>query len=106
MILTLFISRFLFFLLFYHIFMNTVIQQLENKGQGSVQLDLDYQPGIALVTIDNPKRHNALSGKMMVEFYQIVTQLEANTKDIVAVIVQGGGSPIKSFCAGLGTLIS
>lgn len=82
--------------------MNNIIENLVNKGQGTVRLDLDFQPGIALVTIDNPKRHNALSGKMMVEFYHTVTQLERNDKDIVAVIVKGGGNPIKSFCAGLG----
>ncbi|CAO3623915.1 unnamed protein product [Mucor hiemalis] len=81
--------------------MNNIIENLVNKGQGTVRLDLDFQPGIALVTIDNPKRHNALSGKMMVEFYHTVTQLERNDKDIVAVIVKGGGNPIKSFCAGL-----
>lgn len=82
--------------------MNAIIDNLANKGQGTVRLDLDFKPGIALVTIDNPKRHNALSGKMMVEFYHAVTQLERNDKDIVAVIVKGGGDPIKSFCAGLG----
>lgn len=71
-----------------------------DKGQGTVRLDLTYQPGIALVTLDNPKRHNALSGKMMVEFHHIITRLEKNTNDLVAVIFIG--ADLKSFCAGLG----
>lgn len=83
--------------------MNSIIKNLSNKGQGKITLDLEYQPGIALVTIDNPERHNALSAKMMVEFHHVVNQLERNDKDIVAVIVKGGGSPMKSFCSGLGT---
>jgi hypothetical protein len=82
--------------------MNAIIERLADKGQGTIKLDLKYQPGIALVTIDNPKRHNALSGKMMVEFRNVITQLERNTNDLVAVIFMGGGSPIKSFCSGLG----
>lgn len=84
--------------------MNKTIELLANKGQGNIKLDLNYQPGIALLTIDNPKRHNALSGKMMVEFHNAVSELERNvTNDLVALLVMGGGQ--SSFCAGLGTLI-
>jgi ethylmalonyl-CoA/methylmalonyl-CoA decarboxylase len=83
--------------------MNSTIELLANKGQGTIRLDLEYQPGVALLTIDNPKRHNALSGKMMVEFRNAITQLERNvSNDLVALIVMGGGSPQKSFCAGIG----
>ncbi|KAI9478894.1 MAG: ClpP/crotonase-like domain-containing protein [Benjaminiella poitrasii] len=82
--------------------MNSTIELLANKGQGTIRLDLEYQPGIALLTIDNPKRHNALSGKMMVEFYHAITQLERNvSNDLVALIAIGGGAPKSSFCAGL-----
>lgn len=81
--------------------MNKTIELLANKGQGTIKLDLKYQPGIALLTIDNPKRHNALSGKMMVEFFNAVTALERNmANDLVALVVRGGGQ--SSFCAGLG----
>ncbi|KAG2213276.1 hypothetical protein INT46_002497 [Mucor plumbeus] len=80
--------------------MNKTIELLANKGQGNIKLDLNYQPGIALLTIDNPKRHNALSGKMMVEFHNAVSELERNvTNDLVALLVMGGGQ--SSFCAGL-----
>lgn len=83
--------------------MNSTIELLANKGQGTIRLDLEYQPGVALLTIDNPTRHNALSGKMMVEFHNAITQLERNvSNDLVALVVMGGGSPLKSFCAGLG----
>ncbi|KAI7884138.1 ClpP/crotonase-like domain-containing protein [Mucor mucedo] len=78
--------------------MDTIIKQFENKGQGTVRLDLKYQPSIALVTLENPTRHNALSGKMMVELHSIITLLE-NSQDLVAVIFRGGGG--SSFCAGL-----
>lgn len=81
--------------------MDSIIEQLANKGQGTIRLDLGYQAGIALVTLDNPNRHNALSGKMMVELHNVISQLESN-KDIVAVIFMGGGS--SSFCAGLGII--
>lgn len=85
--------------------MNKTIELLANKGQGTIKLDLNYQPGIALLTIDNPKRHNALSGKMMVEFHNAISELERNvTNDLVVLLVMGGGQ--SSFCAGLGTLIN
>ncbi|KAI8639382.1 ClpP/crotonase-like domain-containing protein [Parasitella parasitica] len=81
--------------------MNKTIELLANKGQGTIKVDLKYQPGIALLTIDNPKRHNALSGKMMVEFHHAVSELERNivTNNLVALVVMGGGQ--SSFCAGL-----
>ncbi|KAL7317264.1 hypothetical protein PS15m_003645 [Mucor circinelloides] len=80
--------------------MNKTIELLANKGQGTIRLDVNYQPGIALLTIDNPKRHNALSGKMMVEFHHAVCELErSSTNDLVALLVMGGGQ--SSFCAGL-----
>jgi 1,4-dihydroxy-2-naphthoyl-CoA synthase len=92
----------LFFFLLYRA-MDSILEEYADKGQGTIKLDLEYQPGIALVTIDNSTRHNSLSGKMMVEFHHVVNQLEKNINKLVAVIFMGGGSPIKSFCAGLGT---
>ncbi|KAI9256292.1 hypothetical protein EDC94DRAFT_677653 [Helicostylum pulchrum] len=60
--------------------MNSIISNFTDKGQGTVRLDLKYQPGVALVTFDNVKRHNTLS---------------------VLVVVIFMGSGLKSFCAGL-----
>ncbi|KAI9316343.1 ClpP/crotonase-like domain-containing protein [Dichotomocladium elegans] len=75
-------------------------ENLRSLGTGQVRLEADFAPGVALVVIDNPDRHNALSGKMMVEFRHIVLWLETSApEDMVAVIVTG--SAHKSFCAGL-----
>lgn len=82
--------------------MEAILKEHADKGQGTIRLDLEYQHGVALVTIDNPERHNALSGKMMVDFHHVVNQLEKNVNKLVAVIFMGGGSPVKSLCAGLG----
>ncbi|CEP08935.1 hypothetical protein [Parasitella parasitica] len=81
--------------------MNRTIELLANKGQGKIKLDLKYQPGIAALTIHNPKRHNALSGKMMVELHHAVSELEHSiiANNLVALVVMGGEQ--SSFCAGL-----
>ncbi|KAI9489064.1 ClpP/crotonase-like domain-containing protein [Zychaea mexicana] len=80
--------------------LSTAITKLRSLGQGTVHYDPDYAAGIGLITLNNPERQNAFSGKMMVEFYEIVVKLEQqNPKDTVAIIVTG--SPGKAFCAGL-----
>ena len=79
------------------------IDKLRSLGQGTVKYDPQFAPGIGFIAIDNPDRHNAFSGKMMVEFYEIVVQIEQQELgDLVALIVSG--APQKSFCAGLGKL--
>lgn len=84
--------------------MNNSIKLLANKGPGTIRLDLNFKPGIARILIDNPDRHNALSGKMMVEFHQVITEIERNVaNDLVALVVMGANN--KSFCAGLGRLL-
>jgi ethylmalonyl-CoA/methylmalonyl-CoA decarboxylase len=80
--------------------MDDIIKTLHNKGEGSVKLELDFRPSIARIIIDNSARHNALSGKMMVEWYNAVCELEKNVNKLVAVIVMGASG--KSFCSGLG----
>ncbi|CAG8768150.1 16366_t:CDS:2, partial [Racocetra fulgida] len=45
-------------------------------SHGSVTFDPKYSPGIGLLTLQNPERHNALSGKMMAELSDIVDKLE------------------------------
>ncbi|KAI8140309.1 ClpP/crotonase-like domain-containing protein [Fennellomyces sp. T-0311] len=78
----------------------TAVAKLRSLGDGSVQYDPNYAPGIGLITIDNPERQNAFSGKMMVEFYEIVVQIEQqDPRDMVALIVTGSAK--KAFCAGL-----
>lgn len=81
--------------------MEESIKLFENKGQGTIRLDLAYKPRIALVTLENPSRHNAMSGKMMVELHNVITQLEENTNLVAVIFIGSSGS---SFCAGLGKI--
>lgn len=75
-----------------------------NFGNGQVALDKNYAEGIALIKLSNPERHNALSGKMMVDLSEIVMKLGKPEElgelgnDLVGLILWGEG---KSFCAGL-----
>lgn len=85
----------------------TIRNKLRAIGEGSVDFDPSYAPGIALITLNNPSRHNALSGKMMAELADVVDTLERWTsfeskerEDLVGLILTG--SEGKSFCAGLG----
>ncbi len=49
---------------------------LGRMGTGHISLDLDWAEGIAKIQLQNPKKRNALDGKMMVELASIVDQLE------------------------------
>ncbi|RIB15624.1 ClpP/crotonase-like domain-containing protein [Gigaspora rosea] len=51
-------------------------EELRKLGHGSVTFDPKYSRGIGLLTLQNPERHNALSGKMMAELSDIVDKLE------------------------------
>ncbi|KAI9274299.1 ClpP/crotonase-like domain-containing protein [Phascolomyces articulosus] len=76
------------------------ITKLYSLGQGKVHYEPHFAQGIGLITLDNPERQNAFSGKMMVEFHEIVVRLEKqDPKDTVAIIVTGAAG--KAFCAGL-----
>ena len=62
---------------------------LEGVGQGRVTVELrGDDDAVAVITIHNPARANALSGRMMVQFAAAVEQLElaAGTK---VVLLQG-----------------
>lgn len=81
--------------------LDTIADKLRGLGQGTVRLS-NVHPAIALLVLDNPARHNALSGKMMAELRDIVLQLEQQGEqddERVAVVVSGSAG--KSFCAGL-----
>ena len=58
-------------------------ERLRGLGDGTVRLELNpihkRKPAagvVATVTLDNPKRKNALSGKMMAELSDVVLDLE------------------------------
>lgn len=67
-------------------------------GDGKVSLrQLEYKGhNIAVVSLENPKYKNALSGKMMVEMAEIVDILE-NWHDGKAILLKGVGN---TFCSG------
>ncbi|KAG0249361.1 enoyl CoA hydratase domain-containing protein 1 [Mortierella polycephala] len=53
--------------------------KLRTFGQGHIELDLNHSPGLALLTLSNPGKHNALTGKMMAELADCVDFLEDAT---------------------------
>ncbi|KAF8925002.1 enoyl CoA hydratase domain-containing protein 1 [Haplosporangium gracile] len=53
--------------------------KLRTFGQGHIELDISHSPGLALLTLTNPDKHNALTGKMMAELADCVDLLETVT---------------------------
>ncbi|CAG8564378.1 16779_t:CDS:2 [Cetraspora pellucida] len=98
--------------------LTSIREELRKLGHGSVTFDPKHSLGIGLLTLQNPKRHNALSGKMMAELSDIVDELEnivqTNTDanlnhennecvlnkgdNLVGIIVTGSKN---TFCSGL-----
>ncbi|KAG0264116.1 enoyl CoA hydratase domain-containing protein 1 [Actinomortierella ambigua] len=50
--------------------------RLRQFGTGHIEIELNHSPGIALLTLHNPAKHNALTGKMMAELADWVDLLE------------------------------
>lgn len=67
------------------------------SGSGRVTLQQDDSSGIAMVTLDNPGKKNALSGSMMAEIEKIIQNLEQWSSG-KAVILSGHGG---DFCTGV-----
>ena len=59
---------------------------------------LEMEGRLAIVTINRPKALNALNKATMLELNAVIHELEANVKNVGAVIVTGAGD--KSFVAG------
>ncbi|KAF9322171.1 enoyl CoA hydratase domain-containing protein 1 [Podila horticola] len=53
--------------------------KLRGFGQGHIELDFNHSTGLALLTLHNPEKHNALTGKMMAELADCVDLLEELT---------------------------
>ena len=62
---------------------------------GSVKLTFDRD--VARVTLDHVEKHNSLSGQMMLDFREVIIELE-NLRNLKAVVLTGAGK--KAFCAG------
>lgn len=79
--------------------------KLRTFGQGHIELDLSHAPGLALLTLSNPGKHNSLTGKMMAELADCIDFLEeAVTKPTMpalssesGLILKSGGVPLKSL---------
>ncbi|KAG0271253.1 enoyl CoA hydratase domain-containing protein 1 [Linnemannia exigua] len=83
----------------------TKIGQLRAKlrafGQGHISLDIHHSPGLALLTLTNPEKHNALTGKMMAELADCVDLLESVTdpkrrEEDVGQLLKGSGLVLKN----------
>ncbi|KAG0371731.1 enoyl CoA hydratase domain-containing protein 1 [Mortierella sp. AD032] len=87
----------------------TKLGQLRAKlrafGQGRISLDIHHSPGLALLTLTNPEKHNALTGKMMAELADCVDLLETVTdpkrkevvdEEDVGQLLKGSGLVLKN----------
>ncbi|ORX48801.1 ClpP/crotonase [Hesseltinella vesiculosa] len=79
----------------------SITNQLRPLGNGTVIFQEDYAPGIALIELSQPERHNAFSGKMIAEFRDIVLKLEATCRNSSLVAVILTGSRGRAFCSGI-----
>lgn len=61
-----------------------------------MQVEHSVTAGVALVTLVNPERRNALTPAMATELIQVLDVLDADTS-VGAVVITGAG---KGFCAG------
>lgn len=76
--------------------LQTIRCELEKFEGGSVDLEMDEQSGIAIMTLNNPKRLNSLTGKMMVDMANHITALEEWPSGKGLVLVGASGN----FCSG------
>lgn len=76
--------------------MDRFLNRLGNYGKGDIILKKNSNNGVAVMTIDNIRRKNALTGYMMVRLKQVVDEL-ATWKEGKAVIMRGKED---TFCSG------
>lgn len=76
--------------------MKSFLQRISTLGGGDMRLSLGEGGRVASILIDNEKRKNALSGKMMFEFSNIISQLE-QMSNVSVVVIKGQGN---FFCSG------
>lgn len=65
-------------------------------GNGTIGLQVD--DGVAVLTLDNPGRHNAIDLAMAVGLRRAAEELAART-DVGAIVLRGAGE--RAFCAGM-----
>ncbi|KAI9137969.1 ClpP/crotonase-like domain-containing protein [Paraphysoderma sedebokerense] len=80
-------------------YIHQIRQSLKSLGAGSIDLLYHRSLPIGLIQINNPTKHNALSGKMLAELAETVDTLQHYQNRLGFLIITGKGG--KSFCAGL-----
>ncbi|XP_033737256.1 ethylmalonyl-CoA decarboxylase-like [Pecten maximus] len=70
--------------------------RLEKYGGGSVDLTKHETDGVAVITLNNPDKKNALSGKMMLDFRNVIEELESWQKGKGVILMGSQGT----FCSG------
>lgn len=73
------------------------------KGHGEGDITLTKHDGYASIVIDNRRKRNSITGRMMFKFACIVDELTGEQRDaqdklLVAVVLTGAGS--EAFCSG------
>lgn len=66
-------------------------------GEQTGQVTLDITDPVAVITLDNPGKLNAINDDMMRQLRAAVTEANEST-DVVGIVITGGG---RGFCAGL-----
>ncbi len=77
------------------------LSSFQNWGEGTV--DLSVSNNIAILSLNNSAKKNALSPRMMTQFSQHLTQIEAWTREpenpLFGLILTGQN---QTFCSGFG----
>lgn len=76
--------------------MTELCEKFRHLEGGSIDLKKDEVSGIATVVMNNPARKNAFTGKMMVDFYKCVSELEKWDLGKCVILMGARGT----FCSG------
>ena len=68
---------------------------MKQTSKGKIEVSLE--PGVAIVTIDNPQRRNALGRQMRLQLRSTIDRLLGEEPECRAVVITGAG---EHFCAG------
>ncbi|CAL1532160.1 unnamed protein product [Lymnaea stagnalis] len=76
--------------------LHNIRNELAKFEGGSVDLDLDDETGLAILTLNNPRRMNSMTGKMMVDLADCVSELTKWSHGKGLILKGQGGN----FCTG------
>ncbi|CAG5128454.1 unnamed protein product [Candidula unifasciata] len=76
--------------------LGAIRRELDKFEGGTVDLKMDEQSGVAVMTLNNPLRLNSMTGRMMVDMADCITRLE-NWPSGKGLILTGTGG---NFCSG------